>query len=151
MSTELVAGESDQKANVKAFRDVFLRELPSLAQEYVDIARAESTTAAMEKVMNTALKVVEGLQVDQAKNPYANLPVINFHIGADAVVTTTVEPPLEVVEDVTPKSPFGASAAKAWDEPLPDDPLALLESPAEPHPQQEILDSLAFGLTALPE
>lgn len=144
MSSALVTADNESKAAIAEFRRVFIDDLPDLAREYIDTARAEKTTAAMEKVMNTALKVIEGLQVDQAKNPYANLPVINFHIGSDTTVTTSVEQPA-LVEDVTPRrvvSPFQTSAAKAWDETTPE------SLPADP---LDLLNDLDVAFSALPE
>lgn len=126
------------KDQIDQFRQEFLQELPILAREYIDTARAEATTAAFEKVMNTALKVIEGLEVEKKKDVYANLPVIHVSFGPGMQLATTVEPAPEAApEDVTDveakpvKSPFGTSSRENWE--LPDDPTKLLEPvPVDP-------------------
>jgi hypothetical protein len=154
---DTAATVSEQKAKIAQFRQEFLNELPALAREYIDTARAESTTQAFEKVMNTAVKVIEGLQVAEKADKYANLPVINFTIGA-GVQVTTIEAAAQVpavpnpdVTDVEPKpvSPFKDSGHD-WS--LPDNPTDLLPSPDEPGAAATLaaLD-LASGAMALPD
>lgn len=126
------------KDQIDLFRQEFLTELPSLAREYVDTARSEGTTASYEKVMNTALKVIEGLEVEKKKDVYANLPVIHVSFGPGMQMTTEVVPEPVVpdeVTDVTPKSPFASSASKDFGT-LPDNPLDLLSGP-EPASEED--------------
>lgn len=141
------------KVQIDAFREEFLQELPQLAREYVDTARAEATTAAYEKVMNTALKVIDGLEVQKQKDVYANLPVIHISFGPGMEMATQVELPKEVpalVEDVTPKEtwPFPQSAHT-----LPDDPLELLAAPDIGNPispeDDETLNALSLASSAM--
>lgn len=132
-----------QKTQVAEFRDIFLDELPVLAAQYIDVARAEGTTAAYEKVMNTALKVIEGLEVAKKADPYANLPTINFHIGADMAVTATIEAAKPDVVDVEakrvdPEWPFPR------DNPLPDNPLELLHETVQAEPIRQEKPSAAL-------
>lgn len=136
------------KVQIDLFREEFLAELPQLAREYVDTARAEATTAAYEKVMNTALKVIDGLEVQKQKDIYANLPVINISFGPGMQMATQVEASKEVpaieATDVEPKEtwPFPTSAHA-----LPDNPLELLEAPADPEMQLALdLASSALAL-----
>lgn len=135
---------------ISQFRQEFLTELPSLAREYIDTARSEATTAAFEKVMNTALKVIEGLEVQQKKDVYANLPVIHVHFGPAMEMATTVEPAaVAAVTDVEPKvqSPFHTSSSAAFGT-LPDDPLDLLPAPSTPE-EEEVLASLSLASSAM--
>lgn len=129
---------SPAKVRIDAFRQEFLEELPALAREYIDTARSEATTAAFEKVMNTALKVIEGLQVQEKKDQYANLPVIHVSFGPGMQMATLVEAapspgsdplpgaPSADIEDAVVKSPFQTSASSEFGT-LPPDPLALLD------------------------
>lgn len=135
---DLTTAKDAKLAKIEQFRQELVDELPTLARQYIDTARAEATTAAFEKVMNTALKVIEGLEVEKAKDKYANLPVINFVIGPDMHVTATVEPAPPVVDaqarEVTTQTPALAEA-------LPTNPLELLdgqeETPLPAHQGQE--------------
>ena len=132
---DAAAISNKSKSQVLEFRNTLLDELPLLARQYIDTARAEATTAAYEKVMNTALKVIEGLEVEKAKDKYANLPTINFILGADMQITTTVDAPAPTpvpkspdVTDVTPKDPLNPEESAS----LPHDPLELLHGHEEP-------------------
>lgn len=140
------------KDQIEAFRREFFQELPSLAREYIDTARSEGTTQAYEKVMNTAFKAIEGLEVERKKDVYANLPVIHVSFGAGVQMTQVVEPPTPAadVTDAEPrpvKSPFASSAAKAWDE-LPDNPTDLLPSTLSPE-EQATLQALNLAGSAM--
>ena len=144
--------DATPRQQIDGFRQEFLRELPLLAREYVDVARSEGTTAAYEKVMNTALKVIEGLQVQEKKDPYANLPVINITFGPGMQLATQVEPaplPEPQVQDVQPKvaSPFASSSSAAFGT-LPDDPVDLLPAPADPE-SAEVLAALDLAANAM--
>lgn len=140
------------KEKIDAFRREFLDELPDLAREYIDTARAESTTAGYEKVMNTALKVIEGLQVQERKDIYANLPVIHVTFGPSMEMATQIAPApvpdADQVVDVEVKSPFGSSASKDFGT-LPPDLLDLLPAPVPTAAEQETLDALALAGSAM--
>lgn len=152
------------KAKLDAFRKEFLDELPSLAREMIDTARAEGTTQAYEKVMNTAMKVVEGVQVDVKKDQYANLPVIHVSFGPGMQMATTIttpapEIPTADVVDVQAKetvfSPFRTSASAEFGTApaqLPDDPLDLLADPATAASTQDedaVLEALTLAGSAM--
>lgn len=147
------------KVQIDAFREEFLTELPLLAREYVDTARAEGTTAAYEKVMNTALKVIDGLEVQKQKDIYANLPVINITFGPAMQMATQIEatpeerPAIEAgdITTVEPKEtwPFPRSArdegAAKSAHALPEDPLQLLEASED----DETLTALSLASSAM--
>jgi hypothetical protein len=149
--------QSNSASKLASFRKEFIDELPNLAREMIDIARAEETVQAYEKVMNVALKVVEGLQVQDKKDPYANLPVIHMTINGGTVHTQVEAAPAAPalpdadIEDVTPRvqSPFGSSASKAWE--LPDDPTEILPAVPDLDDTQATLNALdaAAGAMAL--
>lgn len=86
---------ANAQEKLTAFRQEFVDELPALAREMIDMARAENTTQAYEKVLNTAMKVVEGMQVAQKADPYANLPVIHMHIGSNTITTVVKAPAIQ--------------------------------------------------------
>jgi hypothetical protein len=140
------------KVQIDAFREEFLQELPQLAREYVDTARAEATTAAYEKVMNTALKVIDGLEVQKQKDIYANLPIINITFGPGMQMATQVEAaPVEApaIEDATVKDEWPFPHSGRGDEPvsataLPDNPLELLETQVD-----ETLEALNLASSAM--
>lgn len=151
-----IAPANPTAAKLAAFRKEFIDELPNLAREMIDQARAEESVQAYERVMNVALKVVDGLQVQDKKDIYANLPVIHMTING-GTVTTEVTPaalPAADVTDVEPKvqSPFGTSAAREWQ--LPDDPSEILPGP-DPSPEDVAAElaalDLAAGAMALPD
>lgn len=162
---DALTDSNSPKAKLDEFRKEFLDELPNLAREMIDTARAEGTTAAYEKVMNTAMKVVEGVQVDVKKDQYANLPVIHVSFGPGMQMATTITPAAPVVElagdevvDVEPRqpaSPFRTSASQAFGTApaLPDDPLDLLAEPtADPVRTQDedaVLEALTMAGSAL--
>jgi hypothetical protein len=147
--------QSNSASKLAAFRKEFIDELPNLAREMIDIARAEETVQAYEKVMNVALKVVEGLAVQEKKDPYANLPVIHMTINGGTVHTQVEAAPAAPalptadIEDATPKSPFASSASKTWE--LPDDPTEILPAVPDLDDTQATLNALdaAAGAMAL--
>lgn len=127
----MTALTAEPKAQIDAFRQEFLAELPALAREYVDTARAEQTTAAYEKVMNTALKVIEGLAVQEKKDPYANLPVIHVSFGPGMQMATVVEAPAAQEPETAP------GVIDVQVKALPDDVLDLLPTPDAAAPTEE--------------
>lgn len=138
---------------IAQFRKEFLEDLPELGRAYRETALAEGTTAAMEKVMNTALKVIEGLEVEKKKDVYANLPVIHVSFGPGMLATTTVEPAPQPtadttdVVDVEPKSPFKDSSSREFNT-LPEDVTELLPAP-ESAEDAAILEALSLGSSAM--
>jgi hypothetical protein len=93
---------------------------------FIDAAEAEGTTQAWQRVVSEMAKQLPGLAVQEKKDPYANLPTINFTIGPNMQLTATVEAaPSEAVEvvDVEAKEATNVAEIAA----LPEDTLALLD------------------------
>lgn len=151
---DALPNQSNAAEKLAEFRREILDELPNLAREMIDVARAEATPQAYEKVLNIALKTVEGMQVQEKKDPYANLPVIHMTINGGSVTTQVSAPEPIAAIDVqatvlpdAPTSPFGASASKTWA--MPADPTELLDSTPMDADQQAVLDALTAAGSAM--
>lgn len=118
-------------------------------QRFYDAAEAENSTQGWQRYFSWLNDFLPGAKVVDKKDQYGNMPTINVVIGAGITSTVQPTPMVEIVEPEKINSPFGASAAATW-----QDPLELLpEASPVDHAAGETLAALeaCAGAMALPD